>query len=126
MPTRRAGGASGAPSASSAAAPAWWARSRVGVFPTRSFLDQRPDVGATKERLDVLREQNEALSERIEALSTPEEIERLAREQYNLVHPGEEAYAVLPGAAAAAVAAAVWPFGPLGGPRQTSRRPTSE
>ena len=34
------------------------------------------------------------------ALSTDAEIERLARQWYNLVFPGEEAYAVLPPPAA--------------------------
>lgn len=32
-------------------------------------------------------------------MHTDAEIERLAREQYNLVRPGEEAYAILPGPA---------------------------
>ena len=89
----------------------------LGVFPTRSFLDQRRDVGATEEQLAVLREENAALEERLDALSTPEEIERLAREQYNLVHPGEEAYSVLPAPLPEIELPSVWPFGPLGGPR---------
>ena len=85
------------------------------VFPTRDFLAQRSDLGSTQEQLSVLREQNEALDERIEALSTPAEIERLAREQYNLVHPGEEAYSVLPAPLPPVALPSVWPFGPLGG-----------
>jgi cell division protein FtsB len=85
------------------------------VFPTRDFLAQRSDLGSTQEQLSVLREQNEALEERVEALSTPEEIERLAREQYNLVHPGEEAYSVLPAPLPPVDLPSVWPFGPLGG-----------
>ena len=87
----------------------------LGVFPTRDFLDQRTDLGNTQEQLSVLREQNEALEERIDALSTPEEIERLAREQYNLVHPGEEAYSVLPAPLPPVALPSVWPFGPLAG-----------
>jgi hypothetical protein len=46
--------------------------------------------------LQVLGEQNEDLQQRAKRLQTDAEIERLAREQYNLVKPGEEAYAVLP------------------------------
>ena len=87
----------------------------LGVFPTRDFLEQRADLGSTQEQLSVLREQNGALEERIEALSTPEEIERLAREQYNLVHPGEEAYSVLPAPLPPVALPSVWPFGPLAG-----------
>ena len=96
----------------------------LGVFPTRSFLDQRRDVGATEEQLEVLREENAALEERLDALSTPEEIERLAREQYNLVHPGEEAYSVLPAPLPPVDLPSVWPFGPLGGPPDEA--PTDE
>ena len=42
--------------------------------------------------------------------------ERLAREQYNLVRPGEEAYSVLPAPLPALELPDVWPFGPLSGP----------
>ena len=61
----------------------------------------------------MLRAQNDAYEERIERLQTDEEIERLAREQYNLVFPGEEAYAVLPAPLPELDLPAVWPFGPL-------------
>ena len=88
----------------------------LGVFPTRSFLDQRSDVSDAERRLAVLREQNEALADQLERLSTPEEIERLAREQYSLVRPGEEAYSVLPAPLPALELPQVWPFGPLSGP----------
>ena len=88
----------------------------LGVFPTRSWLDQRRDVSAAEQRLAVLREQNEELQSRLEQLSTPEEVERLAREQYNLVRPGEEAYSVLPAPLPALELPDVWPFGPLSGP----------
>ena len=85
----------------------------LGVFPTRSFLDQRADVSDAERRLAVLREQNEALADQLERLSTPEEVERLAREEYNLVRPGEEAYSVLPAPLPALELPQVWPFGPL-------------
>lgn len=87
----------------------------VGVFPTRAWLDQRDDLTATERRLAVLREQNEAMEEQLEQLETPEEVERLAREEYNLVRPGEEAYSVLPAPLPALELPDVWPFGPLGG-----------
>lgn len=68
----------------------------VTVFPTRTYLSQRQELSAERERLSVLREQNTRLAARVKKLHTPQEIERLAREQYNLVKPGEEAYAILP------------------------------
>ena len=85
----------------------------VAVFPTSTFLDQRADTSEAEQRLAVLRAQNAAYEERIERLQTVEEIERLAREQYNLVFPGEEAYAVLPAPLPELDLPAVWPFGEL-------------
>ena len=70
----------------------------VAVFPTRTWLAQRRDLIATEQRLDVLATENAELTSRVQRLNTDAEIERLAREQYNLVRPGEEAYAILPSA----------------------------
>jgi cell division protein FtsB len=66
------------------------------VFPTRSFLSQRAEIADAKEQLAVLDQQNQALADQATKLQSDAEIERLAREQYNLVKPGEEAYALLP------------------------------
>ncbi|CAN5786047.1 hypothetical protein BH20ACT1_BH20ACT1_13120 [soil metagenome] len=66
------------------------------VFPTRTFLAQRASLGAATEKLSVLDEQNALLEERVRLLNDDAEIERLAREEYHLVRPGEEAFAVLP------------------------------
>ena len=66
------------------------------VFPTRTFLAQRSATASAQEQLSVLREQSAALEGRAEQLQDDVEIERLAREHYNLVMPGEEAYAMLP------------------------------
>ena len=85
----------------------------VAVFPASTYLDQRADTAEAEERLGVLRAQNAAYEERIERLQTAEEIERLAREQYNLVFPGEEAYAVLPAPLPELDLPEVWPFGDL-------------
>ena len=89
------------------------------VFPTSTYLDQRADTSEADERLAVLRDQNAAYEERIERLQKVEEIERLAREQYNLVFPGEEAYAVLPAPLPELDLPTVWPFGPLRPPATT-------
>lgn len=68
----------------------------VAVFPTRTWLGQRQELEATEQRLKVLSAENSELAARVQRLNTDAEIERLAREQYNLVRPGEEAYAILP------------------------------
>jgi cell division protein FtsB len=66
------------------------------VFPTRTYLAQRASTSRAEEQLQVLGQQNDELERKAEELQSDAEIERIAREQYNLVKPGEEAYAVLP------------------------------
>ncbi|CAN5856726.1 hypothetical protein BH24ACT3_BH24ACT3_09220 [soil metagenome] len=68
----------------------------LGVYPTRTYLAQRASASAATEQLGVLERQNDELAQRITALRTDAEVERLAREQFNLVDPGEEAFVVLP------------------------------
>jgi cell division protein FtsB len=85
----------------------------VTVFPTSTYLDQRRDTAEVEQRLAVLRDQNDVYEDRIDRLETPGEIERLAREQYNLVFPGEEAYAVLPAPLPNLDLPALWPFGEM-------------
>lgn len=92
----------------------------IGLFPTQTFLDQRADTAEAQERLEVLRAQNDAFEERIERLQTDEEIERLAREQYNLAYPGEEAYAVLPAPLPPLDLPPVWPFGEVYDPTMSA------
>jgi cell division protein FtsB len=68
----------------------------LAVFPTRTYVGQRRDLEHTARRVEVLEAENKRLAARVAKLNTDEEIERLAREQYSLVRPGEEAYAILP------------------------------
>ena len=82
----------------------------VGVFPTRAFIAQRNEIGAAEAELSGIEATNEQLEERVAALGTDAEIERLAREQYNLVFPGEEAYALLPAPTPPLPVPDAWPF----------------
>ena len=66
------------------------------VFPARTYLAQRRSLVAAQTKLKVLTTENKGLDQRVTALQQPAEIERLAREQYGMVKPGEEAYAILP------------------------------
>src|SRR5439155_21811125 len=66
------------------------------VLPARTYLHQRQDLDAASERAKVLSGENKSLTDRAAKLHDNAEIERLAREQYGLVKPGEEAYAILP------------------------------
>jgi cell division protein FtsB len=82
----------------------------IGVYPTKSYLAQRASLGRANHQLEVLKTENAKLDDRVKALDTDAEIERLAREQYNLVLPGEEAYAILPAPPAPITLPHVWPF----------------
>lgn len=64
------------------------------VYPIRSYYAQKGVEKVEMQRLQVLKEANKKMREQRKNLSTDEEIERIAREQYHLIKPGEEAYIV--------------------------------
>jgi cell division protein FtsB len=66
------------------------------VFPTRSYLAQQREVRAARRAVAVLQQQNKELSREERLLKTKSEIERLARVQFDMVFPGEQAYNVVP------------------------------
>ena len=66
------------------------------VYPTRTFLDQRSDTNKARSQLEVLRSENARLQHESARLSTDAEIERIARERYGLVKPGERSFVILP------------------------------
>lgn len=82
----------------------------LAVFPTQAFLAQRGEIAAAAEELRTIEAANVELEERVAALGTDAEIERLAREQYSLVFPGEEAYALLPAPPPTLPVPDAWPF----------------
>lgn len=67
-----------------------------GVLPVSSWVDQRDEIARLETELSEIRESNEALQSEIQLLGTDAEIERVARRDFGLVYPGEEAYAILP------------------------------
>src|SRR5207248_5907071 len=67
----------------------------IAVFPARTYLDQRRTRQETLTRIHATEATNRRLEQRIQVLHTDAEVERLARAQYNLVRPCEEAYAIL-------------------------------
>ena len=66
------------------------------LVPAKSLYELRSEVDNRRTELDRLNEDTAQLEQRIVDLGTDEEIERIARSEYNLVYPNEEAYAVLP------------------------------
>ena len=66
----------------------------AGIFPFRQILSQERAVSFTEEKLRALEAENARLAADIERLETPIEIERLARERFGLVRPGEVGFVV--------------------------------
>ncbi len=62
------------------------------VFPVRTYLDQRAATRRAHEQIAEISEVNERLEDKVAALGTPDEVERIAREDYGMVRPGEESY----------------------------------
>jgi cell division protein FtsB len=64
--------------------------------PARTWYDQRQEISAARQRNAVLDEQSRHLQARVDQLGTDAEVERIARGEYGLVRPGEEAFGILP------------------------------
>jgi cell division protein FtsB len=69
------------------------------VFPTSAVLDQHSQLSDAEQRLSVLKQQNARLASESKRVLSDAEIERRARDKFNMVRPGEQAWAVVPGAA---------------------------
>jgi cell division protein FtsB len=65
------------------------------VFPTRSYLAQRRQIAGARHDLNVLRQQNARLEAEAQRLNTGTEIDKIAREQYNMVKQGEQSFAII-------------------------------
>jgi cell division protein FtsB len=68
----------------------------VFVFPARTLLAQRQKTEEQRNRLELLHEQSRKLEEESRRLQSDAEAERMAREQYGYVYPGERPYVVVP------------------------------
>jgi hypothetical protein len=66
-----------------------------GVLPLQQYLERETQVDAAKEQLAALQARNAEISGDVDALLTDQEIERIAREQYGFVRPGEVGYVVI-------------------------------
>lgn len=68
----------------------------VAWFPASALLSDRRALATVTTQLDTLRRQDRALTQESARLSQPAEIERVARQQYQMVPPGAQEYQVLP------------------------------
>ena len=66
------------------------------VFPARTYLAQRQQISFEEHTVSVLQAANAKLASEKAALQDNSTIERLARQDYGLVKPGQQAYMVLP------------------------------
>jgi cell division protein FtsB len=65
-------------------------------FPWSALFSQHHQLSAAAGQLDQLRQQNRSLTEQQHELNSKTAIERLARQDYQLVSPGQTLYDVLP------------------------------
>lgn len=65
------------------------------VLPGRTWLQQRSAMSSAEHRLQVLNRENAALAKRAQQLQSSSYVEQIARQQYGLVMPGEQAYGIL-------------------------------
>lgn len=68
----------------------------IGLLPARTWLNQRDTTVETQENLDRVNARVAELENQMRLLETDDEIERTARENFDLVYPGEESYRILP------------------------------
>lgn len=68
----------------------------AGIFPFRQIIANDRAVALAEQKLDALVEENTRLEQQIAALESPEEVERLAREHFGLVRPGEIGFVAVP------------------------------
>ena len=73
------------------------------AFPTRTYLDQRREIAVVERTVSVLKTENAKLSAESSALQDNATIEQIARQEYGLVTPGQQAFVVLPSPAPAGV-----------------------
>jgi len=65
-------------------------------FPANALYHQHSSLAGAEAQLNVLHQQDAALAQERKNLSDATEISRIAREQYQLVSPGQQAFEVLP------------------------------
>jgi cell division protein FtsB len=68
----------------------------VFVFPARTLLAQRQKTEEQRKTLELLQQQSGKLMEESQRLQNNAELERIAREQYGFVYPGEQPFVVVP------------------------------
>ena len=64
------------------------------VAPTQQILEYRAEIPVLEEEISETRAYNAEQRRLVEDLNTPEGVERVARERYGMVRPGEKVYII--------------------------------
>lgn len=81
-----------------------------GLTPFQTWQEQKQTRSEVESQLQEIERSNQSLLAEIELLATPEEVERIARRNFNLIYPGETAYVVLPPARPDLEVPSTWPY----------------
>jgi cell division protein FtsB len=76
----------------------------IGWFPLTSLWSQQSQINATKAQIAAIKQEQKSLTLQSDSSSTQTELMIQAREQYQLVLPGQSLIQVLPGLASGALA----------------------
>jgi cell division protein FtsB len=68
----------------------------LGIAPLRGYLGQRSQLAELRRQASVLERQNATLQTKIDELSDPTYLDRVARECLGMVKPGETAFVIVP------------------------------
>ena len=64
------------------------------VSPLQQIFEQRAEIPVLQEKLAETRAHNTEQRRLIEDMNTPEGVERVARQDYGMIRPGEEVYII--------------------------------
>ncbi|MHB1533755.1 MAG: FtsB family cell division protein [Acidimicrobiales bacterium] len=66
------------------------------VLPGRTLLSQQHTIARTSAQISMLTHENAQLRARVAQLRSDTQIEQIARQEYGLVMPGQQAYVIVP------------------------------
>ena len=82
----------------------------LGYMPVRDFFGQRAVLAQKESEFETLADANEQLQTEVNRLQTPEGVRNAARDQLNMVFPGEKRVHLLPGPARPTDLPQQWPY----------------
>lgn len=68
----------------------------LGLLPAKTWLAQRASIAEAEADLVRLEAESAESDNQLSLLQTDAEVERIARQNFDLVYPGEESYRILP------------------------------